>query len=88
MANVIIAVLATILGYTTSAVITEVRGQGPAAAPIVAAEIPAQFRPIHAAEPPVFASTRAPSWNERKEAAMVISAARAFVVGQSAEMER
>ena len=87
MANVTIAVLATILGFMTSAVVAEVRGPGPAAAPIVAAEIPAQFRPIHAAEPPAFVSTRAPGWNERSEA-VVVASARAFVMTRSVGVER
>lgn len=87
MANVIIAVLATVLGFTTSAVVTEVRSQGPAAAPLVAAEIPAQFRPIHAAEPPAFVSTRAPGWNERSQA-VVLASARAFVATRSVGVGR
>jgi len=87
MANVIIAVLATVLGFTTSAVVAEVRGQGPAAAPVVAVEIPAQFRPIHAAEAPAFVSTRAPGWNERSRAT-VMASARAFVATRSVGVER
>jgi hypothetical protein len=74
MANVIIAVLATVLGFTTSAVVTEVRSQGPAAAPRVAVEIPAQFRPIHAAEPPAFVSSKAPGWNARSQGVVMASA--------------
>lgn len=87
MANVIIAVLATVLGFTTSAVVTEVRSQGPAAAPLVAAEIPAQFRPIHAAEPPAFVSSKAPGWNERSQA-VVFASARAFVATRSVGVGR
>jgi hypothetical protein len=87
MANVIIAVLATVLGFTTSAVVTEVRSQGPAAAPLVAAEIPAQFRPIHAAKPPAFVSTRAPGCNEQSKV-MVMVSARAFVATRSVGVER
>jgi len=88
MANVTIAVLATILGFTSSAVVTEVRSRGPTAAPIVAAEIPAQFRPIHAAEPPAFVSTRAPGWNKRSQAIVMVSAARAGVLTRSIGVER
>ena len=88
MANVIIAVLATVLGFTTSAVVAEVRGHGSAAAPVVAAEIPAQFRPILSAEAPAFVSSKAPGWNERSEAAVLASAARAFVVTRSVGVER
>jgi hypothetical protein len=88
MANVTIAVLATILGFMTSTVIAEVRGHGPAAAPIVATEIPAQFRPIHVAEPPAFVSTRAPGWNERNQAVAMASAARAFALARSIGVER
>ena len=88
MANVTIAMLATILGFTTSAVVTEVRGPGPAAAPIVAAEILAQFRPIHAAEPPVYVSTKAPGWNERSQPTVIVSAARAGVLTRSLGIER
>ena len=88
MANVTIAVLATILGFTTSAVVTEVRGHGPAAAATVAAEIPAQFRPIHAAEAPAFVSTRAPGWTERSQTIVTVSAARAFVLTRSIGVER
>lgn len=87
MANVIIAVLATILGFATSAVVTEVRSQGLAAAPVVAAEMPAQFRPIHAVEAPAFVSTRAPGWNERN-GATVMASARAIVATRSVGVER
>lgn len=80
MTNVIIAVLATVLGYTTSAVVAEVRHSGPAAAPLVAVEMPAQFRPIVSVEAPAFVSTAAPGWNPRNEAAPQAVAARSFVV--------
>jgi hypothetical protein len=80
MTNVIIAVLATLLGYTTSAVVAEVRSQGPAAAPIVAARMPVQFRPILSAEAPAFVSTAAPEWNARHDAAPQLAAVRAFTV--------
>lgn len=87
MANVVIAVLATVLGFTTSAVVTEVGSQGPAAAPFVAVEIPAQFRPIHAAEPPAFVSSKAPSWNERGQA-VVMASVRAVIATRSVGVER
>lgn len=88
MANVVIAVLATVLGFTTSAVVAEVRHTGPAAAPMVTAEIPAQFRPIHSAETPAFVSTAAPGWNKPSQAIAIASAARAFVVTRSVGVER
>lgn len=89
MVNVIVAVFATVLGFATSAVVAEVRNPGPAAAPIVAAEIPAQFRPIFAAEAPAFVSTRAPGWNARTAPAGDAVAARAFVVtARTAGVER
>jgi hypothetical protein len=88
MANVIIAVFATVLGYTTSAVVAEVRDHGPAAAPIVAAEMPAQFRPILSAEAPAFVSTTAPGWNVRNEAVAQVAAARAFVVVRTVGVAR
>lgn len=88
MANVIIAVLATVLGYTTSAVVAEVRHPGPTVAPIVAAEMPAQFRPILSAEAPAFASTAAPVWNARNDAAPQLVAARAFVVARTVGVSR
>jgi len=87
MANVIIAVLATVLGFTTSAVVTEVRSQGPAAAPLVAVEIQAQFRPIHAAEPPAFVSSEAPGWNEHGQA-VVMASVRAVLAARSVGAER
>jgi hypothetical protein len=87
MVNVIIAVLATVLGFATSAVVAEVRGHGPAAAPVVAAEIPAQFRPILSAEAPAFVSTKAPGWNERTQPVEMV-AARSFVVTRSVGVER
>ena len=87
MANVIIAVLATVLGFTTSAVVTEVRDQGPAAAPLVAVEIPAQFRPLHAAEPPAFVSSKAPGWNKRSQP-IVMASARAVGATRSHGVER
>jgi hypothetical protein len=87
MANVIIAVLATVLGFTTSAVVTEVRSQGPAAAPLVAVEIPAQFRPLHAAEPPAFASSSAPGWNKPGHA-VALASARAVLATRSVGVER
>lgn len=88
MANVAVAVLAVVLGFLTSAVVAEVRGHGPAAAPAVAAESPAQFRPIHAAEPPVFVSTSAPGWNERSRPVLMASAARAFGLTRLLRVER
>ena len=88
MTNVIIAVLATVLGYTTSAVVDEVRHPGPAAAPIVAAEMPVQFRPIVSAEVPAFVATVAPGWNDRSEAAPQVAAARAFVVARTVGVAR
>jgi hypothetical protein len=88
MANVIIAVLATVLGFTTSAVVAEVRHTGPAAAPIVTVEIPAQFRPIHSAETPAFVSTAAPGRDKPREATIAASAARAFSVTRSVGVER
>ena len=88
MANVTIAVRAINLGFTTSAVVAEVRGHGPTAAPTVAAELPAQFRPIHAAEAPAFVSTRAPGWSERSQTIVTVSAARAFVLTRSIGVER
>ena len=87
MANIVIAVLATILGFTTSAVVTEVHGQGPVAAPLVAVEIPAQFRPLHVAEPPAFASSRAPGWNKRGQA-VALASARAVLATRSVGVER
>lgn len=80
MTNVVIAVLATVLGYTTSAVVAEVRSHDPAAARMVVAEAPAQFRPIRSAEAPAFASTSAPAMNLRDAAAPQLSAARSFVI--------
>lgn len=88
MTNVIIAVLATVLGYTTSAVVAEVHHPGPTAAPIVATEMPAQFRPILSAEAPAFVSTAAPGWNERNEAAPQMATARAFVVVRTVGVTR
>lgn len=88
MANVMIAVLASVLGFTTSAVVAEVRHYGPEAAPIAAAENPAQFRPVHSAETPAFISTAAPGWNRRSEIVVVASAARALVVTRTVGVER
>lgn len=80
MGNVIIAVLATVLGFATSAVVSEVRSQGPVAAAISAADVPAQFRPIHFAEAPAFVSTRAPGWQPRVAPPAGAVAARSMIV--------
>lgn len=88
MANVIIAVLATVLGYTTSAVVAEVRDHGPAAAHVVVVEMPAQFRPILSAEAPASISTTAPGWNARNDAAPQVAVARAFVVARTVGVAR
>jgi hypothetical protein len=64
-----------------------VRGQGPAAAPVVAVEIPAHFRPNHAAEPPAFVSSKAPGWNEHGQA-VVMASARADLATRSVGVER
>ena len=88
MANILIAVLATALGYTTSAVVAEVRNHDSAVTPIVVAEMPAQFRPIIAAEAPAFVSTAAPALNVRAEPSPQMAAARAFVVARTVGVER
>lgn len=88
MANVLIAVLATVLGYTTSAVVAEVRSERPAATRMVVVDIPAQFRPILSAKAPAFVSPAAPSWNERAKADTQVSAARAFGISRSVGVVR
>ncbi|MGV3549999.1 hypothetical protein [Rhizobium sp.] len=88
MTNVVIAVLATVLGYTTSAVVAEVRAPAPAAAPIVAVEMPAQFRPILSAEAPAFVSTAAPAVHVRNAVAPQVAAVRSFVVARTVGVAR
>ena len=88
MANILIAVLATVLGYTTSAVVAEVRTERPAATRMVVVEIPAQFRPVVSAEAPTFVSPAAPGWNERAKADTQVSAARAFTNTRSLGVTR
>jgi hypothetical protein len=88
MANVLIAVLATVLGYTTSAVVAQVRSEDPAATRMVVVDARAQFRPIVSAHAPAFVSPAAPGWNERAKADTQVSAARAFVITRSVGLVR
>lgn len=87
MANVIIAVFATVLGYATSAVVAEVR-TGLPSAPIAMPDALAQFRPVPSSEAPAFASTPAPTWNRTSGKLLVASTARAFGASRTVRMDR
>lgn len=79
-ANMMIAVIGTVLGFATSAVVAEVRGYSPEPAPVAAVSAPKQFRPAFGFGGPTFASTAAPRWQPSVAAATDTVATRSIVV--------
>lgn len=79
-ANVAIACIGTVLGFTTSAVVAEVRGRTPEARPVAVVSAPKQFRPAFDSRRPTFASTAAPAWHARRSPATERIATRSIVV--------
>lgn len=79
-ANVLTACFAAVLGFATSAVVAEVRGRDFHAVQRVAADVPAQFRPLAVGEAPGFAPSAAPSMQAFGAQAQTIADARATFV--------
>jgi hypothetical protein len=88
MSNVLIAVFATVVGFTTSAIIEEVRSVDAAVVEVLAVDTTAQFRPILSLRAPVSTPSAAPVLNDRATETTELAAVRAFVLARPTGRER